>query len=242
MKKSILILFSFITLNAADTINYYGDIVNIKLSKDSWNRIIFDSEVNAEPIFSKEKNIEISKANNSVFIKYKPMLKVEVSEKQEQILDINYSNAKKTELFISTKNGTYSFTIEPIDSEAKTYTIQNIQNKNENLLKFEMNEPRKVFKDITKEIFLNEEMENYEKVKLTKEATILDNLTIVPTYIFKGKIYTAHLFNITAREDIQNINEKIFLNLPLKNKRAIVVKEKKLFKNNLTQLLIIVGN
>ncbi|BAK73164.1 type-F conjugative transfer system secretin TraK [Arcobacter sp. L] len=243
MRKFVLILFSFlITLNAADTINYYGDIVNIKLSKDSWNRIIFDSEVNAEPIFSKEKNIEISKANNSIFIKYKPMLKVEVSDKQEQILDIDYTNAKKTELFVSTKNGTYSFTIEPIQSEAKTYLIQNIQNKNENLLKFEMNEPRKVFKDISKEVLLNEEIENYEKIKLAKEATILDNLIIVPTYIFKGKIYSAHLFNITAREDVQNINEKIFLNLSLMNKRAIVVKEKKLFKNSSTQLLIIVGN
>lgn len=242
MKKLILVIFSFITLNASEIINYYGDIVNIKLSKDSWNRIIFDSEVNAEPIFSKEKNVDVYKANNSVFIKYKPMLKVEVLDKQEQILDIDYSNAKKTELFISTKNGTYSFTIEPIDSEAKTYTIQNIQNKNENLLKFEMNEPRKVFKDITKEIFLNEEFDDYEKIKLSKEAIILDNLIIAPKYIFKGKIYSAYLFNITARENIQNINEKIFINLDLKNKKSIALKDKRLLKNQITQLIIIVGN
>ncbi len=77
MKKIILSLMLCVAiLNAAETINYYGDIVNIKLSKDSWNRLIFDSEVNAEPIFSKEKNIDIYKANNSVFIKFKPMLKV----------------------------------------------------------------------------------------------------------------------------------------------------------------------
>ncbi|MDZ7818251.1 MAG: hypothetical protein U5K55_06385 [Aliarcobacter sp.] len=95
MKKLIFLIISFITLNATETISYYGDIVNIKLSKDSWNRIIFDSEVNAEPIFSKEKNVDVYKANNSIFIKFKPMPKVEVSEKQEQILDIDYSNAKK---------------------------------------------------------------------------------------------------------------------------------------------------
>ena len=71
MKKIILSLMLCVAiLNAAETINYYGDIVNIKLSKDSWNRLIFDSEVNAEPIFSKEKNIDIYKANNSVFIKF----------------------------------------------------------------------------------------------------------------------------------------------------------------------------
>lgn len=242
MKKLILLVISFITLNATDTINYYGDIVNIKVSQNSWNRIIFDSEVNAEPIYSKEKNVEIYKANNSVFIKFKPMIKLEVADKQERILDIDYSNSKKSELFISTKNGTYSFTIEPANVDAKTYLIQNVQNKNENLLKFEMNEPRKIFKDITRDIFLNEEVENYEKLKFSKEATILDNLTIYPTHIFKGKIYSGYLFNVTAREDIQNINEKLFLNLDLKNKRSIALKDKKLLKNQTTQLIIIVGN
>jgi hypothetical protein len=242
MKKLIFLIISFITLNATETINYYGDIVNIKLSKNSWNRIIFDGEINAEPIFSKEKNVDIYKANNSVFIKFKPMLKVEVADKQEHILDIDYSNAKKSELFISTKNGTYSFTIEPTDTDAKTYIIQNIQNQNENILKFEMDSPRKVFKDITKNIFLNEEFNNYEKVKLSKESIILNNLIVSPTYVFKGKIYSAYLFNIKAREDIENINEKFFINLDLKNKRSISVKDKKLFKNQSTQLLIIVGN
>ena len=242
MKKLIFLIISFITLNATETINYYGDIVSIKLSKNSWNRIIFDSEVNAEPIFSKEKNVDVYKANNSVFIKFKPMLKVEVTDKQEQILDIDYSNAKKSELFISTKNGTYSFVIEPTEIDAKTYIIQNIQNQNENILKFEMDSPRKVFKEITKNIFLNEEFENYEKIKFSKEAIIIDNLIVTPKLIFKGKIYSAYLFNIKAREDIENINEKLFINLDLKNKRSISVKDKKLFKNQTTQLIIIVGN
>lgn len=242
MKKLIFLIISFITLNATETINYYGDIVSIKLSKNSWNRIIFDSEVNAEPIFSKEKNVDVYKANNSVFIKFKPMLKVEVTDKQEQILDIDYSNAKKSELFISTKNGTYSFVIEPTEIDAKTYIIQNIQNQNENILKFEMDSPRKVFKEITKNIFLNEEFENYEKIKFSKEAIIIDNLLVTPKLIFKGKIYSAYLFNIKAREDIENINEKLFINLDLKNKRSISVKDKKLFKNQTTQLIIIVGN
>jgi hypothetical protein len=242
MKKLIFLIISFITLNATETINYYGDIVNIKLSKNSWNRIIFDGEINAEPIFSKEKNVDIYKANNSVFIKFKPMLKVEVADKQEQILEIDYSNAKKSELFISTKNGTYSFTIEPTDTDAKTYIIQNIQNKNEDILKFEMDSPRKVFKDITKNIFLNEELENYEKVKISKESIILDNLIVSPKYVFKGKIYSAYLFNITARDDIQNINEKLFISLDLKNKRSISLKDKKLLKNQSTQLIVIVGN
>lgn len=242
MKKLIFLIISFITLNATETINYYGDIVNIKLSKNSWNRIIFDSEVNAEPIFSKEKNVDVYKANNSVFIKFKPMLKVEVTDKQEQILDIDYSNAKKSELFISTKNGTYSFVIEPTEIDAKTYIIQNIQNQNENILKFEMDSPRKVFKEITKNILINEEFENYEKIKSSKEAIILDNLIVTPKFIFKGKIYSAYLFNIKAREDIENINEKLFINLDLKNKRSISIKDKKLFKNQTTQLIIIVGN
>jgi hypothetical protein len=242
MKKLIFLIISFITLNATETISYYGDIVNIKLSKDSWNRIIFDSEVNAEPIFSKEKNVDVYKANNSIFIKFKPMLKVEVSEKQEQILDIDYSNAKKSELFISTKNGTYSFTIEPIQIDAKTYIIQNIQNENENILKFEMDSSRKVFKDITKSIFLNEEFESYEKINLSKESIILDNLIVSPKYVFSGKLYSAYLFNIKARENTQNINEKLFINLDLKNKRSISLKDKKLLKNETTQLIIIVGN
>lgn len=242
MKKIVLLIFSIISLNAMETINYYGDIVNIKLSSDSWNRIIFDSEVNAEPIFSKEKNVDIYRANNSIFIKFKPMLKVEVADKQEQILDIDYSNAKKSELFISTNGGTYSFTIEPIKTDAKTYIIQNIQNKNENLLKFEMNEPRKIFKDITRTIFLDEEVENYEKNKIKKEAIALDNVIVNPLYVFKGKIYSAYLFNVTARENIDSLNEKIFLNLDLKNKRAISIKDRKLLKNQITQLIIIVGN
>ncbi len=242
MKKLILLIFSIITLNATETVNYYGDIVNIKLSQDSWNRLIFDSEINAEPIFSKEKNVDIYRANNSVFIKFKPMVKVEVLDKQEQILDIDYTNAKKSELFISTNSGTYSFTIEPIKADAKTYIIQNIQNKNENLLKFEVNEPRKIFKDITKNIFLNEEVENYEKNRLKTEAIIIDHVTVNPLYIFKGKIYSAYLFNIVARENIDSLNEKLFLNLDLKNKRAISIKDKKLLRNQSTQVIIIVGN
>ena len=242
MKKLILLIFSIISLNATETVNYYGDIVNIKLSQDSWNRLIFDNEINSEPIFSKEKNVDIYRANNSVFIKFKPMVKVEVADKQEQILDIDYTNAKKSELFISTNNGTYSFTIEPIKADAKTYIIQNIQNKNENLLKFEVNEPRKIFKDITKNIFLNEEVENYEKNRLKTEAIIIDHVTVNPLYIFKGKIYSAYLFNIVARENIDSLNEKLFLNLDLKNKRAIAIKNKKLLKNQSTQVIIIVGN
>lgn len=242
MKKLILLIFSIISLNATETVNYYGDIVNIKLSQDSWNRLIFDSEINAEPIFSKEKNVDIYRANNSVFIKFKPMVKVEVADKQEQILDIDYTNAKKSELFISTNNGTYSFTIEPIKADAKTYIIQNIQNKNENLLKFEVNEPRKIFKDITKNIFLNEEVENYEKNRLKTEAIIIDHVTVNPLYIFKGKIYSAYLFNVVARENIDSLNEKLFLNLDLKNKRAISIKDKKLLRNQSTQVIIIVGN
>lgn len=242
MKKLILLIFSIISLNATETVNYYGDIVNIKLSQDSWNRLIFDSEINAEPIFSKEKNVDIYRANNSVFIKFKPMVKVEVADKQEQILDIDYTNAKKSELFISTNSGTYSFTIEPIKADAKTYIIQNIQNKNENLLKFEVNEPRKIFKDITKNIFLNEEVENYEKNRLKTEAIIIDHVTVNPLYIFKGKIYSAYLFNVVARENIDSLNEKLFLNLDLKNKRAIAIKNKKLLKNQSTQVIIIVGN
>lgn len=242
MKKLILLIFSIISLNATETVNYYGDIVNIKLSHDSWNRLIFDSEINAEPIFSKEKNVDIYRANNSVFIKFKPMVKVEVLDKQEQILDIDYTNAKKSELFISTNSGTYSFTIEPIKADAKTYIIQNIQNKNENLLKFEVNEPRKIFKDITKNIFLNEEVENYEKNRLKTEAIIIDHVTVNPLYIFKGKIYSAYLFNVVARENIDSLNEKLFLNLDLKNKRAISIKDKKLLRNQSTQVIIIVGN
>lgn len=242
MKKLILLIFSIITLNATETVNYYGDIVNIKLSQDSWNRLIFDSEINAEPIFSKEKNVDIYRANNSVFIKFKPMVKVEVLDKQEQILDIDYTNAKKSELFISTNSGTYSFTIEPIKADAKTYIIQNIQNKNENLLKFEVNEPRKIFKDITKNIFLNEEVENYEKNRLKTEAIIINHVTVNPLYIFKGKIYSAYLFNVVARENIDSLNEKLFLNLDLKNKRAISIKDKKLLRNQSTQVIIIVGN
>lgn len=242
MKKLILLIFSIISLNATETVNYYGDIVNIKLSQDSWNRLIFDNEINSEPIFSKEKNVDIYRANNSVFIKFKPMVKVEVADKQEQILDIDYTNAKKSELFISTNNGTYSFTIEPIKADAKTYIIQNIQNKNENLLKFEVNEPRKIFKDITKNIFLNEEVENYEKNRLKTEAIIIDHVTVNPLYIFKGKIYSAYLFNVVARENIDSLNEKLFLNLDLKNKRAISIKDKKLLRNQSTQVIIIVGN
>ena len=242
MKKLILLIFSIISLNATETVNYYGDIVNIKLSQDSWNRLIFDNEINSEPIFSKEKNVDIYRANNSVFIKFKTIVKVEVADKQEQILDIDYTNAKKSELFISTNNGTYSFTIEPIKADAKTYIIQNIQNKNENLLKFEVNEPRKIFKDITKNIFLNEEVENYEKNRLKTEAIIIDHVTVNPLYIFKGKIYSAYLFNVVARENIDSLNEKLFLNLDLKNKRAIAIKNKKLLKNQSTQVIIIVGN
>lgn len=242
MKKLILLIFSIISLNATETVNYYGDIVNIKLSQDSWNRLIFDNEINSEPIFSKEKNVDIYRANNSVFIKFKPMVKVEVLDKQEQILDIDYTNAKKSELFISTNSGTYSFTIEPIKADAKTYIIQNIQNKNENLLKFEVNEPRKIFKDITKNIFLNEEVENYEKNRLKTEAIIIDHVTVNPLYIFKGKIYSAYLFNVVARENIDSLNEKLFLNLDLKNKRAISIKDKKLLRNQSTQVIIIVGN
>ena len=91
MKKLILLIFSIISLNATETVNYYGDIVNIKLSHHSWNRLIFDRDINAEPIFSKEKNVDIYRANNSVFIKFKPMVKVEVLDKQELIVDIDYT-------------------------------------------------------------------------------------------------------------------------------------------------------
>lgn len=242
--RKIIFLFTLVValLNATETINYNGEIVNIKLSNDSWNRLIFDSDVNAEPIFSKEKNIDVYKANKSVFIKFKPMVKLEVLEKEEKITDIDYSISKKSELFVSTANGTYSFTIEPTQTDAKTYLIQNLQQTTNNLLKFEMDSARKVLKDITKNIFLNEMVENYEKVKLSSETLRINNLNISPKYIFKGKLYSAYLYDITALEDITNIDERIFLQLNHKNKRSIALKDKFLLKNQLTSLVIVVGN
>ena len=124
MKKLILLIFSIITLNATETVNYYGDIVNIKLSQDSWNRLIFDSEINAEPIFSKEKNVDIYRANNSVFIKFKPMVKVEVLDKQEQILDIDYTNAKTdTDANTSAFKGEHNLNTDTLETEVKISAI-----------------------------------------------------------------------------------------------------------------------
>ena len=50
------------------------------------------------------------------------------------------------------------------------------------------------------------------------------------------------MFNVVARENIDSLNEKLFLNLDLKNKRAISIKDKKLLRNQSTQVIIIVGN
>ncbi|MFA7084705.1 MAG: type-F conjugative transfer system secretin TraK [Arcobacteraceae bacterium] len=245
MKKKLLFIANIvlaITINATETISYHGEILNLKLSNDSWNRIIFDSDINAEPIFSKEKNVDIYKANKSVFIKFKPVLKVEIQDKQEQILDIDYSNSKTSELFISTVDGTYSFTIEPKPVSAKTYFIQNIQNKNKNILKFEMDSTRKIAKEIIKNIFLNEAIENYDKLKVNPKALNINNMLITPKFVFKGKIYSAYLYDVIALDDIKNIDEKLFLNLTVKNKKAISIKDKSLMKNHKTSLVILVGN
>jgi len=242
MKRLVFLFLSFISLNAVETINYKGNIINIQLSKDSWNRLIFDGQVNAKPIFSKEKNLEIYKANNSVFIKFTPFVKVEVLDKQEQIKDIDYSKSKISELFVSTTNGTYSFTIEPKNISSQTYFIQDSQKKAENLLKFEINEVRKVMKNITKGIFLNEALKGYKKINNKHKAFEIDNLKILPKFIFKGKIYSAFLYEITAQKDIKNIDEKIFLDLALENKRAISLKDKTLLKNQKTLLVLVVGN
>lgn len=245
MKKLLInVIFTIpLLLSATENINYNGDIQNIKLSKDSWNRLIFDSEVNANPIYSKEKNVEIHKANKSVFIKFKPMVKIEVQNKRETIKEIDYNKSKKAELFVSTSTATYSFTIEPTKSDAKTYFIQNIQTKNKNLLKFEIDPVRKVIKNITKGIFINKAIKNYEKKQLLKNQTTnkkIGNLSLTPKYIFIGKRYKAYLYDVIAIEDINTpINNKIFLTLDLKNKRSISIKDKYLSKNQTTQLVII---
>lgn len=242
MKRLILLILSFISLNAVETINYNGNVINIKLSKDSWNRLIFDSEVNANPIFSKEKNLEIYKANNSVFIKFIPFVKVEVLDKQEQVKDIDYSKSKTSELFVSTLNGTYSFTIEPKNISSQTYFIQDNQKKDKNLLKFEVDPARKVIKNITRGIFLNEALENYKRVRNKEKDIQIDDLKVSSKFIFIGKVYSAYLYEITALKDTENIDEKIFLDLGLKNERAISLKDKTLFKNQKTLLVVVVGN
>jgi hypothetical protein len=243
MKKTILAsLVLALTLNATDNINYNGEIVNIKLSKDSWNRLIFDSDINAEPIYSKEKNIEIYKANQSVFIKFKPMLKVEMLDKKENVLDIDYDKSKKSELFISTEKATYSFTIEPSNISAKTYFIQNNQTANQDILKFEIDPVRKVLKQITKSIFLDETIQKYEKKIFHTTKIVIGNLEIKPRYIFDGKIYKSYLYDVTALETTEvPIDEKIFLQLSPTNKRSISIKDKMLQKNQTTSLAIIVG-
>ena len=242
IKRLLIASLLSLALNATDNINYNGEIVNIELSKDSWNRLIFDSDINAEPLYSKEKNIDIYKANKSVFIKFKPMLKVEILDKKENILEVDYDKSLKSELFISTKNGTYSFTIEPTKTDAKTYFIQNNQTVQKDILKFEIDQVRKVLKTITKSIFLDEDIQHYEKYKSTKETIQIAGLSIKPKYIFDGKIYRAYLYDVTALENITNdIDEKIFLQLDPKNKRSISLKEKVLSKNQTTLLTIIVG-
>jgi len=243
MKKSVLISFIFaLALNATENINYNGEIVNIKLSKDSWNRLIFDSDINAEPIYSKEKNIEVYKANQSVFIKFKPMMKVEILDQKENVLDIDYDKSKKSELFVSTKKATYSFSIEPLNITAKTYLIQNNQSINADILKFETDPVRKVLKQITKNMFLNETIEKYEKKVFHKTKIIIGNLEIKPRYIFDGKIYKSYLYDVTALKNMEvPIDEKIFLQLSPTNKRSISIKDKTLQKNQTTSLAIIVG-
>lgn len=244
MKKIILTLIaiSFTVLHAKQNINYNGEIVNIKLSKDSWNRLIFDSDINADPIYSKEKNIEVYKANKSVFIKFKPMMKVEIVDKKESILGIDYDRSQKSELFISTKNATYSFTIEPQDIDAQTYFIQNNQTKLQELLKFEMDPVRVVLKNITKDIFLYEAHKQYEKSPFHQKDKRIGNLLIKPKYQYDGKIYKAYLYEVVALENIDiPIDEKLFLALPLRQKRSISLKEKTLTKNQKTNLVIIVG-
>ena len=243
MKKSILIsLILSLALNATENINYNGEIVNIKLSKDSWNRLIFDSDINAEPIYSKEKNIEVYKANQSVFIKFKPMMKVEILDQKENVLDIDYDKSKKSELFVSTKKATYSFSIEPLNITAKTYLIQNNQSINADILKFETDPVRKVLKQITKNMFLNETIEKYEKKVFHKTKIIIGNLEIKPRYIFDGKIYKSYLYDVTALKNMEvPIDEKIFLQLSPTNKRSISIKDKTLQKNQTTSLAIIVG-
>lgn len=243
MIKKLLVASLFLSVvYAADSISYNGEIQNIKLSNNSWNRLIFDSDINAEPIYSKEKNIDIYKANKSVFIKFKPMMKVEVFDKSENILEIDYNKSKKSELFISTDTGTYSFTIEPTDVDAKTYFIQNIQTAQKDILKFEINPVRKVLKTITKNIFLNEDLKNYKKYKSQNQTVELGDLQIDTKYIFEGKIYKAYLYEVTALKDLtEPIDQKIFLNIDLKNKRSISIKDELLVKDQTTLLTIIVG-
>lgn len=244
MKKLIIMLsvISFTLLHAVENINYNGEIVNVKLSKHSWNRLIFDSDINAEPIYSKEKNIEVYKANKSVFIKFKPMMKVELLDKKESILDIDYDRSQKSELFVSTLNATYSFTIEPKNIDAQTYFIQNNQIKTQKLLKFEMNPVRKVLKNITKDIFLFQAHEKYKKSTFLEREVILGNLLIKPKYQYEGKIYKAYLYDVIALDNIDiPIDEKIFLSLQPKQKRSISIRDKQLTKNQKTSLVIIVG-
>ncbi len=238
MKKTILIITLLNSLYGYESLKYNGEELDVPVNTDSWTRLIFDSKVNADPIYSKEKNLALKKAYNSVFIKYKPVQEVEIMGKVEVVKNIDYSKAQEVELFVSTDNGTYVFNIKPnIENVAssRTYKIINQMNNTKDLLKFETDPVRSVLKKLTKSALTEYFVDGYRVVKSNAPIKFTvkgEELDLVLDKKLIGKLYTVHIYNLPLL--LESVTNKDFIDLPLANKRSISV--------NGSKLVVVTGN
>ena len=251
LRKSLLILIiALSSLMARELVipNANGT-VHLNISSTDVNRLVFPYAITFKA-YSKEKDLMILVKDKELYIKFTPYKKQEVVTIKDKIVtkDTNrnliYNKSKPAEIFVVTKEKTYSLILHPAKVEATTiYFTEPLKQKEKQIKKLLNKE--EVYVDllankIIKPILKYNKLSGYEK----KEKNILignvyvkslhTKIKVIYKTLFKGYKYNAYIFDLINIDntiytipDVRDVLNKI---LPYINKHKLLAYS--IFYNN----------
>lgn len=215
MHKFKIFLLLIVALSSLDAKNIVIDNLNetkhINVSRSDVNRFVFPSAIKTH-VTSQEKDLMVTITGNELYIKFEPYQETEVVKVQgktvEQPTDtIVYDKAKVNELFVVTKNKTYSFILHPKKQELTTVILtESFQNKVENIrndLAGDTDYVKNIANNLIYNVLNNNPLRGYEekKNKSFKKSIYINeiraNMDIELINTYEGYKYLVEVYEVT---------------------------------------------
>mgnify|MGYP005988709427 FL=1 len=219
MKSLNIILLIFVSLSSLTAKNIVIDNLketkHINLSRSDTNRMVFPSKIKKQ-ISSQEKDLLVTVTGNEMFVKFAPyreeeQVKVGGKTVTKGTSNIVYNKAMVNELFVVTKDKTYSFILHPKKQESTTVTItESFKNKIDAIrldLKSDTSFVKNIANDLILNILKNSPLRGYETKKVNKDIgsvyipEIRANMNVSLFRTYKGYKYTINEYNIENKND-----------------------------------------
>ena len=256
MKKLNIILSVLISLSSLSAKNIVIDNLNstkhINLSRSDTNRLVFSSQIKKQ-ISSQEKDLLVTVTGNEMFVKFAPyreeeQVKVGGKTVTKGTSNIVYNKAMVNELFVVTKDKTYSFILHPKKQESTTVTItESFKNKIKDIrldLAGDTSFVKNIANDLTLNILNNSPLRGYETKEINKRVAsvyipeIRANMDIALFRTYNGYKYTINEYNIKNTNDfILSIPDTKKILYSIVNRKELLVSYSLYYGNRIYKIL-----